>query len=118
MLCRFYGVYKIKIKYQQVISVVVMDNIMGQNPEDVIRTYDLKGSTFQRIKTGPSNPLSVLKDLNFLENSQDRVNVPEKTKRDILRRIYKDKEFLKSQKLMDYSLLLYVLKKPDFEDGS
>lgn len=46
MLCRFYGVYKIKIKFQKVISVVVMDNIMGQNPEHVIRTYDLKGSTF------------------------------------------------------------------------
>ena len=29
MLCRFYGVYKIKVKFQKVISVVVMENIMG-----------------------------------------------------------------------------------------
>ena len=69
---------------------------MGQNPEQVLRTYDLKGSTFQRIKNGPSQPLSVLKDLNYLDNKNDRVLVDNKVKRDILRRIYKDKEFLKS----------------------
>jgi 1-phosphatidylinositol-4-phosphate 5-kinase len=46
LLCRFYGVYKIKIKFMKPISIIIMDNIMGPNPEEVLRIYDLKGSTF------------------------------------------------------------------------
>lgn len=46
MLTRFYGIYKIKIKYMKPISIVVMDNLMGLHPEELEATYDLKGSTF------------------------------------------------------------------------
>lgn len=57
------------------ISVIVMDNIMGFKPEDVTRTYDLKGSTLNRVTENPKSSLSVLKDLNFLDNFFDRLLV-------------------------------------------
>lgn len=46
LLCRFYGVFKIKIKFMKPIPIIIMDNIMGFSPEEVIKVYDLKGSTF------------------------------------------------------------------------
>lgn len=98
------------------ISVVIMDNIMGIRPEEVFKIYDLKGSTFERINKNSTSPLSVLKDNNFIENYKDRVNVSEETKFSLLAIIQKDKEFLKSCYLMDYSLLLYFLKKIDIRD--
>lgn len=58
------------------------------------------------------NPLTVLKDNNFLDKVQDRVHATPSMKQDILQRIEKDKEFLKSCFLMDYSLLLVFFKKP------
>lgn len=68
LLSRIYGVYKIKIENMSSISVMIMENIMGVHPENVSKIYDLKGSTFQRIVNNPSSQLSVLKDLNFIDN--------------------------------------------------
>lgn len=94
-----------------------MDNIMGQFPEDVYRVYDLKGSTFQRLQNHVETNFSVLKDLNFLKNTHDKLNVSSQVAKDLQRRLDRDAEFLKSCKLMDYSLLVYFLKKFD-EDGT
>jgi hypothetical protein len=57
-----------------------------------------------------------LKDNNLLNNGLDRVIVQDRLKRDLVRRIEKDTEFLKSCFLMDYSLLIYFLKKSEFND--
>lgn len=38
---------------------------MGAKPEEVIRIYDLKGSTFERINKNAKSSLAVLKDNNF-----------------------------------------------------
>lgn len=46
LLARFYGVFKVKIKYMQPISVIVMDNLMGEHVEELTKIYDLKGSMF------------------------------------------------------------------------
>jgi hypothetical protein len=46
----------------------------------------------------------------------DRVFVQDKLRRDLLRRIEADKNFLKANFLMDYSLLIYFLKKTEFKD--
>jgi 1-phosphatidylinositol-4-phosphate 5-kinase len=75
MLARFYGVYKIKIRSQAPTSIIVMDNIMGVNPDEVIKAYDLKGSTLGRIQMNAVSPLQMLKDLNFLENKEDRLRL-------------------------------------------
>lgn len=65
LLCRFYGVFKVKIKFMKPIPIIVMDNIMGTKPEEVTKVYDLKGSTFQRMQMNIKSSLSVLKDNNF-----------------------------------------------------
>lgn len=67
MLARFYGVYTVKIKFMKPISVVIMDNLMGQHIEDIISIYDLKGSTHKRKTKNIKNNRTVKKDLNFLE---------------------------------------------------
>jgi hypothetical protein len=56
------------------ISVIVMDNMMGQHVEEVIRIYDLKGSTFGRVSVEKDN-LTVLKDNNLLMNTHERVKL-------------------------------------------
>lgn len=120
LLARYYAVLKVKIKYMQPINIIIMDNLMGDHAEQAYRVYDLKGSTFQRINSNPSSDLSVRKDLNFLEDKQYRMRVPEKVKKDMLRRMERDKEFLKQCELMDYSVLLIFFNRsfPHKKDGS
>lgn len=48
MLARFYGIFTVKIKFMKPISVVIMDNLMGDHIEDIISIYDLKGSVHKR----------------------------------------------------------------------
>ena len=88
------------------INVIIMDNLMGEHLEEAFRVYDLKGSTFHRINEHPSSGLSVRKDLNYLEDKQFRMMISDAKKKDIMRKVQKDKEFLKSCELMDYSLLM------------
>lgn len=44
------------------------------------------------------------------------MNVNPRVKRELQSRLYKDKEFLKSCNLMDYSLLMIFLEKPNIYD--
>lgn len=44
------------------------------------------------------------------------MNIDSAAKKDFKRRLYKDKEFLKSCNLMDYSLLMIFLKKKEGSD--
>lgn len=113
MLARFYGVYTVNIKFMKPISVVIMDNLMGQHMEDIISIYDLKGSLHKRITKQVKNARSVKKDLNFLLETQFFMKVDPRVKQNFLKRLQKDKEFLKSCNLMDYSLLMIFLKKND-----
>ena len=69
MLARFYGVYNVKIKYMKQISVVIMDNLMSDRVNEILRVYDLKGSLHKRINKNPKNHRSVRKDLNFLQDT-------------------------------------------------
>ena len=70
LVARFYGIYTVKIKYMKPISVVVMDNLLGDNIKDVISIFDLKGSIHKRITKKVKNERSVKKDLNFLLEPQ------------------------------------------------
>lgn len=98
------------------ISVVVMDNLIGDNIQDVISIYDLKGSTHRRITKKIKNERTVKKDLNFLLEPQFIMRLDSKEQKDLAMRIQRDKEFLKSCNLMDYSLLMIFLKKKDIEE--
>ena len=52
-----------------------------------------------------------MKDLNFLEDKQFRMEVTKDLQKDLVQRIEKDKEFLKSCELMDYSLMIIFFKR-------
>lgn len=77
LLARFYGVFTVKIQYMKPINVIIMDNLMGEHLDQVMRIYDLKGSTFQRISNNPTQK-SVRKDLNFLAETEYRVELDKK----------------------------------------
>jgi hypothetical protein len=63
----------------------------------------------------------VRKDLNFLRDTNMVIKMNQDMKDEFMRRLYNDKEFLKSCNLMDYSLLLIIFqrrKKGDEEQFS
>ena len=95
----------------QPINIIIMDNLMGDHAEDAFRVYDLKGSTFNRMNAHPSSDLSVRKDLNFIDDVTMRMQISPKVKKEILKIMERDKEFLKACELMDYSLLIIFFKK-------
>jgi hypothetical protein len=111
LLARFYGIYTVKIKFMKPISVVIMDNLMGDHIEEVQSIYDLKGSTHRRMTTKLKSNRTVRKDLNLLLDADNYIQMSDKARKDLLARLYKDKEFLKACNLMDYSLLLIFFRK-------
>lgn len=116
MLARFYGIYTVKIKYMNPISIILMDNLMGEHITEIQRIYDLKGSTHKRITKKAKNQRTVMKDLNFLKDTDFYMKLAPSIKSEFKRRLYKDKEFLKSCHLMDYSLLLIFFKRSEWAD--
>jgi hypothetical protein len=116
MLARFYGIYNVKIKYMKPISVVIMDNLMSENVNEILRVYDLKGSTHKRITKTPKSARSVRKDLNFLSDKDFVMHLSFEEQMHFRERMFKDKEFLKSCQLMDYSLLLIFFKRSRWAD--
>jgi 1-phosphatidylinositol-4-phosphate 5-kinase len=111
LLARFYGIFTIKVKYMKPINIIIMDNLVGKHGEFMTRMYDLKGSTFQRITHNPTSTKTVRKDLNFLEDREYRMVTREPLQKDLIKRMAKDKEFLKSCNLMDYSLLIVFFRR-------
>lgn len=97
------------------INVVIMDNLVGQHGNWAERKYDLKGSTFQRILHNPADHTKVRKDLNFLDDTEYRVNMDDRVQHDLLQKLHKDKEFLKQNELMDYSVFIIFFRRPEDE---
>lgn len=64
-----------------------MDNLMSEHVNEILRIYDLKGSTHKRITTKPKNQRSVRKDLNFLRDTEFVLRVPPHVRNDMLRRM-------------------------------
>jgi len=89
-----------------------MSNIMGEQVEDIKRVYDLKGSTYGRFsQEDPNGNLVVLKDLNFkAHKEEDQLRLSEERQRKLLKVLHEDVYFLKKHNLMDFSLLLVLMK--------
>ncbi|KAI7869230.1 hypothetical protein BDF14DRAFT_1951240 [Spinellus fusiger] len=109
LLCRFYGLHRIKLPRGRKIHFVVMENIFPSNL-DVHETFDLKGSMFGRLTSDEEvarNPHAVMKDQNWVENQHTLKLGP--TKRAIfLEQLERDVTLLKKLNIMDYSLLVGV----------
>ncbi|KAI9485326.1 MAG: hypothetical protein EXX96DRAFT_544735 [Benjaminiella poitrasii] len=109
LLCRFYGLHRIKMPRGRKIHFVVMGNVMPPN-KDVHQKYDLKGSLFGRytpIENADDEKDKVKKDQNWLQENQQIELGP--TKRDLLMQQIKiDVDFLKTHNIMDYSLFVGI----------
>ena len=109
IICRIYGVYKIKIDtgllQSDEIYFILMKNVVGSFIENLLCKYDLKGSSLNR-KVGYENiDKTVMKDLNF--NEVEEVFLLNKAdSKKLLNICEKDSTFLCSSGIMDYSLFV------------
>ncbi|KAG9324180.1 hypothetical protein KVV02_007409 [Mortierella alpina] len=116
LLCRFFGLHRVKLPHGKKIHFVVMGNVFPPN-RDIHETYDLKGSTLGRAISDEelnNNPRATQKDLNWVNRNRKLELGPEKrhlfveqTKRDV--------ELLARLNIMDYSLLIGI---HDIERGN
>ncbi len=104
LMCRFYGLYKIKFENSKWMVLIVMPNCF-ETPLVLMEKYDLKGSTRNRYCTPEeAKKASVLKDLNF----KSKIYLDSATREEFMRIIKADTQFLIDNMIMDYSLLLGV----------
>ena len=118
-LTRYFGLhrmkcYKRKHKVIYDIYICVMNNIFDlKKPELIKNVYDLKGSTFKRItKFKDIEKGFAKKDLNFVKEGV-LLKLKEADKRIVLQQILKDSDFLALKNVIDYSLLVGVVKLKD-----
>ncbi|PVF93524.1 SAICAR synthase-like protein [Serendipita vermifera] len=107
LISRFYGLHRVKLPRGRKIHFVIMNNLFPAH-RDIHETYDLKGSTVGRLLPDSKleeNPNAVMKDLNWIQRG--RVLELGPYKRALLtEQLRRDVEFLKSIRVMDYSLLI------------
>jgi 1-phosphatidylinositol-4-phosphate 5-kinase len=103
LLIRYTGLYIIKYK-NTLIRLVSMNNLFGLNKMETV--YDLKGSTEGRFVKKDEK---ILKDLDLMKN-KFHLKFEKKNQLQFLLQINEDTKFLTELDLMDYSLLVGVLK--------
>eukprot|EP00357_Protocruzia_adherens_P011736 CAMPEP_0114974466 /NCGR_PEP_ID=MMETSP0216-20121206/1535_1 /TAXON_ID=223996 /ORGANISM="Protocruzia adherens, Strain Boccale" /LENGTH=470 /DNA_ID=CAMNT_0002335091 /DNA_START=929 /DNA_END=2341 /DNA_ORIENTATION=- len=123
LLAKVLGIYRIRHAfYGSKVYILLMENI--QTPlgaySGLQRTYDLKGSTFDRttLREVP-NVISqlcfegkILKDNDFL-HVEKRIYLPDEDRKRLFQQIERDLDFLESCRLMDYSLLMTIRVEQD-----
>lgn len=80
LLSRIFGLHRVKLPGNKKIHFVVMGNVFPPH-KDMHRIYDLKGSLTGRFLSKAkqeANTMPVLKDKNWLANSEKLVLGPEK----------------------------------------
>ena len=109
IICRIYGVYKISIQTGLIkndeIYFILMKNVIGSFSGSLICKYDLKGSSLNRKVQYENMDKNVMKDINFNEVENVFMLNKEDSKK-LLEIVEKDSNFLYSQGIMDYSLLV------------
>ncbi|CAO3651828.1 unnamed protein product [Mucor hiemalis] len=109
LLCRFYGLHRIKLPHGRKIHFVVMGNVFPSN-KDVHETYDLKGSTFGRVTSEEEisrNPHAVLKDLNWVDRGR-KLEFGAMKRHMFIEQLHRDVKLLAKLNIMDYSLLIGI----------
>ncbi|KAF9420904.1 Phosphatidylinositol-4-phosphate 5-kinase, partial [Entomortierella beljakovae] len=109
LLCRFFGLHRVKLPHGRKIHFVVMGNVFPPN-RDIHGTYDLKGSTLGRAirdEELQNNPRATQKDLNWVNRNRKLELGPEK-RHLFVEQIKRDVELLSRLNIMDYSLLIGI----------
>ncbi|EIE75627.1 hypothetical protein RO3G_00331 [Rhizopus delemar RA 99-880] len=109
LLCRYYGLHRIKLPHGKKIHFVVMSNVFPPN-KDIHETYDLKGSTLGRFLPEEEilkNPYAVMKDLNW-EKRQRKLQLGPQKRKLFIGQLVRDVTLLSQLNIMDYSLLVGI----------
>jgi len=107
LICKIYGLHRVKIPYGKKIHFIVMANIFPPD-KDIHVKYDLKGSKIGRFiptEEEINNKLAVLKDLNWIKNEK-KLYLGDKKREMFIKQLEKDVKFLSDNNVMDYSLLV------------
>ncbi|CAD8075462.1 unnamed protein product [Paramecium sonneborni] len=112
LLNKIYGMYtfeKSKVK----VHFLIMKNLsLGIPRNQILRTYDLKGSQYDREvlakKTESDLSKLTLKDLDFFKIEQ-QIWVDQSITLKLNQNLSKDSDFLEKQQLIDYSLLIMII---------
>lgn len=116
LISRIYGLHKVIFnkrnqQYDKKVYFCVMNNVF-QNANQIDYRYDLKGSTQGRQtvvakKNVNLDPSIALKDLDFIKRKES-IDVPDDLTTAIIKIMKKDSAFLRSNSIIDYSLLVGV----------
>ncbi|CAO0793077.1 unnamed protein product [Mucor circinelloides] len=109
LLCRYYGLHRVKLPHGKKIHFVVMSNVFPPS-KDIHETYDLKGSTLGRLLPEEEirkNPFAVMKDLNW-EKRQRKLKLGPQKRKLFISQLVRDVTLLSQLNIMDYSLLIGV----------
>ncbi|KAK9763820.1 Phosphatidylinositol-4-phosphate 5-kinase [Basidiobolus ranarum] len=107
LLCRFYGLHRVKLPHSRKIHFIVMANNLPPN-KDIHETYDLKGSSIGRELSEEElvkNPHGVMKDINW-ERRGRKLELGPNRRQIFVDQMISDVELLKKLNIMDYSLLV------------
>ncbi|KAF9974189.1 Phosphatidylinositol-4-phosphate 5-kinase [Actinomortierella ambigua] len=116
LLCRFFGLHRVKLPHGRKIHFVVMGNVFPPN-RDIHETFDLKGSTLGRAISDEelsNNPRATQKDLNWVNKNRKLELGPER-RHLFVEQIKRDVQLLARLNIMDYSLLIGI---HDLERGN
>ena len=110
LIAKIYSLHRIVLKSNrgkiEEWIIVVMQNILCTSAA-IHEKYDLKGSTYKRKTKGGATGADPGKDLDF-KDSGKVFNLSATAYRQVIDRLTKDTEFLASQNIIDYSLLVGV----------
>ncbi|CAD8115621.1 unnamed protein product [Paramecium sonneborni] len=111
LISPIYGIFKFELQNGLESKIfIVMRNALQIPSNYVIRTYDLKGSEYQRkvLKSDDCKrdlKKTTLKDIDFKEE-EVKLYIPENIKDQLKNSLIKDSEFFQKLNIMDYSLLI------------
>ncbi|KAJ1924578.1 Phosphatidylinositol-4-phosphate 5-kinase [Tieghemiomyces parasiticus] len=108
LICRIYGLHRVKLPHSHKIHFVVMSNVFPPN-KDIHETFDLKGSTQGRFlsEEAQQRPRAVMKDLNWMQMGR-KIELGPVKRGLFVEQLERDVELLKRLNIMDYSLLIGI----------
>lgn len=114
LITKFFGLHKLiqKNNFGQEIGrsyFVIMANVFNTK-QKITQRFDIKGSWYGR-QTTDSDPMAVRKDNDF--KKREPIYLAEEERRKLLGVIKRDAEFFEKHQIIDYSLLIGVIKKSD-----
>ena len=111
LLAKILGVFTVKCAKMGNVNIMLMENTLRiKDDENLKYIFDLKGSRVDRKVKGKTIKTTTLKDINFLMAAKVNKNFTDFGPycNRLVKALRKDVEYLRSQGLMDYSMLLGI----------